>query len=109
MVILPLLVQREPECLLIGSRQKRAIAERVGISHQMVCHWRKRYLQQGLAICNAVRVRINSLPITPEKMLQALEEKKNNILHDASIGVSLKENKEKNDLKAKEAVNVSVE
>jgi putative transposase len=25
------------------------IAERVGISHQMVCHWRKRYLQQGLA------------------------------------------------------------
>ena len=75
----------------------------------MVCPWRKRYLQQGLAICNAVRVRINSLPITPEKMLQALEEKKNNILHDASIGVSLKENKEKNDLKAKEAVNVSVE
>jgi transposase len=26
-----------------------AIAERVGISHQMVCHWRQRYLQQGLA------------------------------------------------------------
>ena len=25
-----------------------AIAERVGISHQMVCHWRQRYLQQGL-------------------------------------------------------------
>ena len=26
-----------------------AIAERVGISHQMVCHWRKRYLEQGLS------------------------------------------------------------
>jgi putative transposase len=26
-----------------------AIAERVGISRQMVCYWRKRYLQQGLA------------------------------------------------------------
>ena len=26
-----------------------AIAERVGISHQSVCHWRKRYLRQGLA------------------------------------------------------------
>ena len=82
---------------------------KVGISHQMVCHWRKRYLQQGLAICNAVRVRINSLPMTPEKMLQVLEEKKNDSLPDVSIGVSLKENKEKNDLNAKEAVNVSVE
>lgn len=26
-----------------------AIAERVGVSHQSVCHWRKRYLRQGLA------------------------------------------------------------
>ena len=26
-----------------------AIAERVGVSHQSVCYWRKRYLKQGLA------------------------------------------------------------
>ena len=44
------LVRRAQIVLLAADGiSNNAIAERVGISHQMVCHWRKRYLEQGLA------------------------------------------------------------